>query len=66
MVSEKERAAPTAGGGDARPANCRNRQRDEGKPYPRSGCDHCRDGGLRGCPFELAALRALEKQEQGR
>jgi len=35
-----------------RPANCRNRLRDEGKPYPRSGCSHCRNGGLMGCPFE--------------
>lgn len=36
----------------ARPSNCRNRLRDEGKPYPRSGCNHCKTGGLTGCPFE--------------
>lgn len=35
-----------------RPADCRNRLRDEGKPYPRSGCLVCKDGGLRGCPYE--------------
>lgn len=35
-----------------KPANCRNRLRDEGKPYPRSGCAHCKTGGLTGCPFE--------------
>ena len=35
-----------------RPKTCRNRQRDEGQPYPRSGCDHCHNGGLMGCPFE--------------
>lgn len=33
-----------------RPLNCRNRLRDEGKAYPKSGCDSCGDGGLRGCP----------------
>lgn len=36
-----------------RPANCRNRLRDEGKVYPRSGCDHCKTGGLTGCTFEM-------------
>lgn len=36
---------------DNRPENCRNRLRDEGKPYPRSGCGHCKHGGLLGCPF---------------
>lgn len=35
-----------------RPANCRNRLRDDGKPYPRSGCAHCRNGGMVGCPYE--------------
>jgi hypothetical protein len=37
---------------EARPDNCRNRLRDEGKAYPKSGCYSCGDGGLRGCPFE--------------
>lgn len=37
---------------DNRPSNCRNRLRDEGKAYPRSGCTVCKDGGLRGCPYE--------------
>lgn len=37
---------------DKRPANCRNRQRDEGKAYPRSGCESCKNGGLMGCPHE--------------
>lgn len=35
-----------------RPANCRNRLHDEGKAYPRSGCYHCKTGGLTGCPFD--------------
>lgn len=35
-----------------RPNNCRNVLRDEGKPYPKSGCDHCKTGGITGCPFE--------------
>ena len=35
-----------------RPHNCRNRLRDEGSAYPRSGCAHCKTGGLTGCPFE--------------
>jgi len=37
---------------DLRPSNCRNRLRDEGKTYPRSGCAYCHDGGLFGCPLE--------------
>lgn len=41
-----------------RPANCRNRLRDEGKAYPRSGCASCGDGGLRGCPYEGRPPRA--------
>lgn len=35
-----------------RPNNCRNALRDAGKPYPKSGCAVCKDGGLRGCPYE--------------
>lgn len=35
-----------------RPNNCRNVLRDEGKPYPKSGCDSCKTGGLTGCPYE--------------
>lgn len=35
-----------------RPQNCRNRLRDEGQVYPKSGCDHCKNGGLMGCPYE--------------
>lgn len=38
---------------EGRPANCRNRLRDEGEHYPRSGCDSCRNGGLFGCPHEI-------------
>ena len=37
---------------EIRPANCRMRLRDENKAYPRSGCGYCKDGGLRGCPYE--------------
>lgn len=35
----------------ARPSDCRLRLMVEGKAYPRSGCNHCNDGGLRGCPY---------------
>lgn len=37
---------------DERPANCRNRLRDEGFEYPRSGCARCGTGGMTGCPYE--------------
>jgi len=37
---------------DKRPADCRNRLRDEGELYPRSGCASCGNGGLMGCPHE--------------
>lgn len=37
---------------DDRPEDCRNRQRDEGKMYPKSGCMHCGTGGITGCPYE--------------
>lgn len=39
---------------DTRPPICRNRLRDENKPYPKSGCGACGNGGLMGCPFEGA------------
>ena len=39
-----------------RPARCRNRLRDEGKPYPRNGCAACnyalKSGIVLGCPHE--------------
>jgi hypothetical protein len=35
-----------------RPASCRNRLRDEGKAYPKSGCAVCKNGGLFGCRYE--------------
>lgn len=38
-----------------RPENCRNRLQDEGKPHPKSGCAHCKTGGITGCPFEKEA-----------
>lgn len=37
---------------DNRPKSCRDRLRDEGKAYPKSGCAHCINGGLTGCPFD--------------
>lgn len=37
---------------DTRPQLCRNRLRDEGQAYPRSGCAVCGNGGLMGCPHE--------------
>lgn len=39
---------------EKRPANCRNRLRDEGKAYPKSGCASCGNGGIMGCPHERA------------
>lgn len=33
------------------PGECRERLRLEGKMYPRSGCEVCGNGGLRGCPY---------------
>lgn len=33
--------APAADPAPLRPANCRFRLKDEGKPYPRSGCSGC-------------------------
>ena len=38
-----------------RPPLCRNALRDNGQPYPRSGCAVCRNGGLMGCPYENRA-----------
>lgn len=40
---------------DQRPENCRNKLRDSSKPYPKSGCSHCGNGGIMGCPFEKAS-----------
>lgn len=37
---------------DKRPFNCRNRLRDNGKAYPKSGCRVCTDFLIRGCPYE--------------
>lgn len=42
---------------DDRPALCRNRLKDEGKPHPRSGCNVCRNGGMMGCPHERAGAK---------
>lgn len=36
---------------DARPIHCRMRKKGEGKPYPKSGCESCGNGGLMGCPY---------------
>lgn len=37
---------------DTRPANCRNRLKDAGKPYPRSGCNLFGQNCIfRGCPY---------------
>lgn len=40
---------------DLRPTKCRNRLRDEGKAYPKSGCAVCKTGGITGCPHEAPA-----------
>ena len=42
-------------GSDTRPQLCRQRLKDEGQAYPKSGCLVCRTGGLFGCPFENRA-----------
>lgn len=60
--------APVASGEVERPSLCRNALRDAGKPYPRSGCAVCRNGGLVGCPYENRAqsttpARALSREE---
>lgn len=48
---------------DLRPINCRNRIRDEDvRPYPRSGCASCGDGGLRGCPYERGSKRDAQPE----
>lgn len=43
---------PAADKIDRRPTQCRNRLRDEGSAYPKSGCSSCGNGGLFGCPHE--------------
>lgn len=48
---------------DIRPANCRNRLRDEGKAYPRSGCAYCKNGGLIGCQFDKSNPRIKSQDE---
>jgi hypothetical protein len=35
-----------------KPENCRDRLKEEGKAYPKSGCAVCAVGGLLGCPFD--------------
>ena len=34
------------------PPNCRENLRMNLKPYPKSGCDVCGNGGLHGCPYK--------------
>lgn len=36
---------------EERPNNCREVLRKQGKPYPKSGCFSCGNGGLSGCPY---------------
>jgi hypothetical protein len=38
--------------GDNRHVNCRERLRQEGHPYPKSGCNACGGGLLHTCPHE--------------
>lgn len=46
--------------GDHRPANCRFRLQDEGKPHPRSSCQHCGRSVVSGlgtkCQYDIDAL----------
>lgn len=46
-----------------RPMLCRNSLRDAGKPYPRSGCAICKDGGLMGCPYDRPVGANLDDVE---
>ena len=34
------------------PNGCREKLRLEGRTYPRSGCDVCGTGGIKGCPYQ--------------
>lgn len=44
-----------------KPSLCRNRLRDEGKAYPRSGCAVCKTGGMLGCPYEKKERVSVDK-----
>lgn len=50
---------------ETRPAACRNRLRDEGKAYPRSGCAVCKDGGMRGCPYDASRISTILPHSDG-
>lgn len=51
-LEEVHISAQSAPAYDHRPANCRFRQMEEGKAYPKSGCDNCKTGGMNGCPYK--------------
>lgn len=51
FVAKKAWAAALEQLKDTRPESCRNRLLDEGNAYPKSGCEHCKTGGLTGCPY---------------
>lgn len=44
------KAALRANGGEAVPDNCREKLQAEGGVYPRSNCDACNKGIVKGCP----------------
>ena len=44
-----------------RPTLCRNALRDAGKPYPRSGCVVCQNGGMMGCPYDHSPSAHLDE-----
>ena len=59
-ISEAIKEFVEAAASDIRPANCRNRLRDEMRAYPKSGCGHCKTGGLTGCPFEASGSSLMK------
>lgn len=42
---------------EIRPEKCRFRLRDEGQPYPKSSCEHCRVSVLNGLGDECQAIK---------
>lgn len=47
---QSEKPAAVVRADDPRPANCKFRLMNEGKPYPKSGCEVCRINLVRECP----------------
>lgn len=58
MVQAEEPAAAVPAI-DPRPANCKFRLMDEGKPYPKSGCEACQINLVRECPHLPPSLHTF-------